>query len=191
MSSDNSNMKISYVLEYDDVKNKTLHPFSKAGLLILPILVITITIILEALYLIISVGYSFSYWKYMGMIIIGGVGVFLYLTILPFTYLQSQYVWKKEQKLPLERKWVFTEKGITFDRTYTKITQKWSDIQQVKDTLGDIGFFLTDGRIINITMEETLPRRVLSMEQLEWLQEIASRKIDNDNVKLKLKDKTG
>ena len=169
MDDNNQDLMISYTYDYKQFKKEHLHPTTLLSILCCNIIPITVILIVELVLLLISLEVGFTFMRVFWMILLAGIYTLFILIYTPAYLILTNIQWKRINKLPLERKWLFTEKGITIDRLYIKTYYPWKIFQSIDIGKKAIFFRTTNNNIINLGIE-TLPIRHLHEEQFEELQ---------------------
>ena len=78
-------------------------------------------------------------------------GVFM-LLFIPTWLITLKIKWNRVNRLPMERKWIFTKEGVTIDKTYSKSLHLWITIQNVTITKRAIFFGTTKPKMFGISL---------------------------------------
>ena len=112
------------------------------------------------------------------MILIGGLTTIFYILMPLFLYLGELFRWNNIKKLPLDKRWYFTDEGITVDEIYAKRKFTWEQVTRVANRRTSDIWFSSNNLIIGC-----LPKRVLNQEQLKQLEQILNKKLDSQILK--------
>ena len=185
MENTEQEMEIAYVHDYQDFKRVSLHPSTITSIICCNIIPITGTLIFELVMLIISLQSGFSWIRISIMIVVPSLCISVIILYTPTYIIILKYQWKKISKLPLERKWIFTNKGIIVDKTYTSTKFDWEKIHKVVESRKAIHFNLTNNKVINLVLD-SLPKSALNEEQYGQLHTILQKYLDSSKIKFKI-----
>ncbi len=189
MENTEQEMEITYVQNYKDFKKLTLHPSTIANIICCNIIPITGILIFELVMLILSLQSGFSEMRIFYMVLVPSFYTLFIILFTPTWIIVIKFQWKKTSKLPLERKWIFTNKGIIVDKVYTSTKYEWEKILKVVESRNQINFNLTNNKVINLVLD-FLPKRALNEEQYGQLHTILLKYLDSSKIKFKI-DKKG
>lgn len=188
MESTEQELEITYEYEYKDFKKTNLHPSMLPSIICCNIIPATGILIFELIMLLVSLQSGFSEIRIFFMIVVASVYILFVLLYTPTYILFLRFQWKRINKLPLERKWIFTNKGIIVDKTYTSTKYDWEKIHKVVESRNAIHFNLTNNKVINLVLD-FLPKSALNEEQYELLHIILLKYLDSSKIKLKIDKK--
>jgi len=175
---DDAILEIIYTYQYEICKQSYSPALIKKPLIWMCLILLLVLILYELLIVaFIFVAGFFTELKF-AIGILPGVYALLPLIILIVYNLQIKWQWKEEQLLPLERRWLFTKKGITLDKGYVKTFYRWDQIRKVEEHKEVILFSLTSNIFLDFFIDP-LPKSTLDDEQRRLLSELLSRQLGN------------
>jgi len=178
-------LEIDYIYDYKEFKETNLHPTSIASILCCNVIPIAGILFFELILLIVCLTSGFSEIRVYSMILIPSIYGAIVLLYTPSYLILLKIQWKRLSKLPLERKWIFTNEGIIVDKTYIRTLHRWAIIQKVVEGKKTIQFRITDNKTFNLTFD-LIPKRALSVEQYELLQTILLKYLDSNKIQFKI-----
>ncbi len=186
MENSEQELVISYTYDHKEFKKMNIHPTSLASIICCYIIPIAGLLLIELIFLVVGLISGFNEIMVFFMIIIPCIYGAVVLLFTPVWLIFLRILWKRANRLPLERKWIFTKEGIIIDKTYSKTLHHWMTIQNV-----DIGkksiFFATINKKVFKLGFDPLPLRFLDDEQFESLLTILRKYLDDSRIKIKAK----
>ncbi|NHJ05224.1 MAG: hypothetical protein EAX90_10390 [Candidatus Heimdallarchaeota archaeon] len=178
-------LEITYQYDFQEFKERNLHPTTLVSILCCNVIPIVGILLIELILLLICVTLGFTDIRIFYMIIIPSIYCALVLLYTPSFLVLLRIHWKRINRLPLDRKWFFTPKGIIIDKTYTKRLHTWETIQNFVIGRKTIFFGFTTNKIFNFGFDP-LSLRFLEEKQFEELLIIVHKYLPNDKIHFKI-----